>query len=586
MTFAVEPLTLPFDFAPRLPGSKSIAQRALLLAAQAADDGGGTTTLDHVTPSDDVAAMERGLAALGYSVARGRALPHDDGSSERVVVGARDRAIGAATLDADLAGTAARFLVALAATTPGRFTVTGRARLEERPFAELFAALRSLGAALPADAKRLPVTIEGAPLRGGHVRLDASRSSQFLSALLLIAPRCEKGLEIELTGPLASAPYVELTIDLLARFGVGVERERASFRVAPQPLCTPGTLRIEDDWSAAGAWLVLERLAGSRARMPGLAATSRQPDAALPALLDALEGDGPRTLDVAAVPDQLMNLAVVAAARRGATRFTGAANLRWKESDRVAVLARELARAGVAVEATDDGLLVTGPARLHPAALDCAGDHRMAIAFALLATLQPGLSLIGAECVTKSDPRFFEQLAAARAAPRCIALVGMRGAGKSTLAVGLAERLRLAALDADVEFERRHGPLAAFVAAHGWPRFRALESALLPELLAPGRVVALGGGAIESEANRALLRREAVVVHLDESLPTLSARLAATPRPSLTGADPQSELAEVAARRAPLYREVAAVSLAPDRSIEQRLDEAIAALTARARWPA
>ncbi len=577
MEFAPVPLDLPFDFAPALPGSKSIAHRALILAAQASDSG--ATTLHHVTRSDDVVATLNGLAALGYRVD-----PTDPTDPERVTIGPRDVQVTAATLDCAQAGAAARFLLALAATTPGRFTLTGGARLRERPFAELCDALRALGAKLPADAPTLPITVDGAPLRGGAVRLDPSRSSQFLSALLLIAPRCERGLEIELDGPLASAPYVELTITELARFGVTVERDGPFFRVAPQPLRSPGTLRIEDDWSAAGAWLVLERLAHGRVRLPGLASDSRQPDAALPALLDRLEGDGPRTLDVAAVPDQLMNLAVAAAARHGTTRFTGAANLRFKESDRVAVLAAQLARAGVSVTPHADSLVVDGRATLHAANLDCAGDHRMAIAFALLASLQPGITLTGSECVSKSDPRFFEQLAAARRAPRCIALVGMRGVGKSTLAAELGARLGLVALDADAEFERRHGPLAPFVAAHGWPRFRALEMALLPELLAPGRVVALGGGVVEASENRTLLRREAVVLQLEESLPTLRARLAAAPRPSLTGAEALAELGEVAARRAPLYCEVAAVSLPPDRTPPQRVADAIAALAAQARW--
>lgn len=578
---APPPLELPFDFAPALPGSKSFAHRALILAALAA--GEGPTRLTGITRNDDVEASLRGLAALGWTIAPDPAAP---GDATRLAVLPRDERVCEGTLDCGLSGASARLLAALAAATPGRWRITGAPRLLERPFAELFDALRGLGAGVPVAARGLPVTIEGRRLAGGRARLDASRSSQFLSALLLIAPACEGGLEIEVAGPLASAPYAELTADLLARFGIAVERDGASWRVAPAPLRPPGSLAVEGDWSAAGGWLVLERLAASRARLPGLDPASRQPDARLPALLARLAEPGDLELDVGGVPDQTMNLAVAAAARHGATRFAGAHHLRHKESDRLAVLARELAKAGVVVAADPrrGTLVVEGRAQLRAARLDCAGDHRMAIAFSLLALLHPGIELDGAETVGKSDPRWFEQLAAARASPRCIALVGLRGAGKSALARALAARLALEAVDADAEFERRHGPLAPFVAAQGWPRFRELEEALLPGLLAPRRVVALGGGAIESAANRARLRAEAIVVHVDEELATLRARLAAHPRPSLTGADPVAELAAVAARRAPWLAEVATFALAPGRTLEARAAECEQSLRRLARW--
>ncbi|MSR47395.1 MAG: hypothetical protein EXS13_10075 [Planctomycetes bacterium] len=620
------PLEQPFDFAPQLPGSKSIANRALVIAALAH----GATVFRRLPPSADVAAMVAGLRALR--------MPIEEVGEGRVAVGGpriggwlgdgsglvplERTPLHARTLDCGLGGTTARFLLALAAVVPGRWTITGGARLRERPMAELLDALAQLGVPIEGDARALPVTLLGGVMRGGRVRLNASRSSQFLSALLLVGAATEQGLEIELEGALASTPYVDMTLDVLAWFGVEVEVEVGvgvgggggsvgrTYRVAPQQAHGVDRFVVDADCSAAGAWMVLARLARSAVQFVGLPRLTtpmpplviRQPDSVLPELLAQLDrardGRGERnderdergasaavlTIDIVAAPDQLMNLAVAAAARRGTTRFVGAANLRLKESDRLAVLAEQLGRAGVKVVVEPDGLVVEGRATLRPATLDCCGDHRMAIAFALLASLQPGITLVGAECVEKSDPGFFAELARARASPRCIALVGMRGAGKTTLAKALATRLRLDAHDSDASFVARHGPIGCFVAAHGWPRFREIEAELVAELLAPGRVVALGGGAVESEATRERLRRAAIVLHLEEALSTLRQRLAAAPRPSLTGADSLAELPELLVSRAPHYREVATITLAPGRSVAERVEEAVAALRSLVRW--
>ena len=596
------PLELPFDFAPRLPGSKSIANRALVLAALAR----GTTTFQGLTPSDDVAALVAGLRALGAEIATGGAPDAGYGSERAVVRGIPfDRAgARAATIDCGLGGTTARFLLALAAVVPGRWTITGGARLRERPMAELLAALAQLGARIEGDARELPVTIAGGTLVGGRVRLDASRSSQFLSALLLVGAATREGIEVELEGALASAPYVEMTIAVLAMFGVKVERgergtnDRAdgkrgagtaavrAFHVAPQPITAPPFFGVDPDASAAGAWWVLAALTGVAMAAPRRSSIP-QPDTALLGAMNQLTHVGPRVVDVAEIPDQLMNLAVAAAAREGTTRFTGAANLRLKESDRLAVLAEQLGHVGIAITVEPDGIVVAGRSRLRAAALDACGDHRMAIAFALLASLHPGIEVVGRECVTKSDPGFFTELARLRepAAARCIALVGMRGAGKSTLAPVLAARLGLEARDSDAEFERRHGAIAAFVETRGWPAFRVEEAKIVLELLAPGRIAALGGGALETEVVRRELRGRATVVWVQESLATLRERIAASERPSVTGADPVAELPELLARRDELYRAVATITLAPGTTVAERVEEAVVALRRLVRWP-
>lgn len=580
-------LSQPFDVAPRLPGSKSIANRALVAAALAR----GTTAFTRLTPSDDVAAMVAGLRAMGVAVV-------ERGAEQLDVGGGPPGRVAEATIDCGLGGTTARFLLALAAVVPGRWTITGGARLRERPMGELLAALSQLGARIEGGATSLPVTIVGGTLEGGRVRLDASRSSQFLSALLLVGAATKKGIEVEIEGAIASEPYVEMTADVLERFGVtiGFTRDPARatrrFTVAPQTAIAPGPFAIDPDWSAAGAWLVLERLAHSHVDLAPLRRSQfrdddpivTQPDAAMPALLEKLVVGGPVTLDVSRTPDQLMNLAVAAARREGVTRFTGAANLRVKESDRLAVLAEQLGRAGIRVEVELDGIVVHGPAKLRAATLDSSGDHRMAIAFALLAALHPGIEIAGRECVTKSDPRFFEELERATRTPRCIALVGMRGAGKTTLGTALAARLGLPFFDSDAEFEKLGGPIAEFVTKRGWKEFRTAEMVLADELLAPARVVALGGGALENSRTLAVVPERAIVLHVDEPIETLRARIAGSSRPSVTGGDPLAELPGLLERRAHGYRKVATITLAPGRTVAERVEEAVAALAALVRW--
>jgi 3-phosphoshikimate 1-carboxyvinyltransferase len=561
----LEPLRLPFDVSLRLPGSKSHANRAIVAACLAA----GRSTVRDATPSDDVAALADNLQRMGFRldwVDRTDGLLQIDG-------GLPERApqAGPVELDCGLGGTTLRFLCAVAALLPGDWILTGSARMRERPVADLVRALRALGVEAEAADGRPPVRIRGGLRRGGQVALDASRSSQFLSALLLIGPVLDGGLRIDLTGPPTSPTYVELTTRVLETFGAEVRVEGLRYTVPGTGLRTIGDLRIEGDWSAAGAWLALAELTRSRFRGTNLAADSAQGDRLLPLQLELLRRPGAVELDLTDTPDQAMNLAVVAAFRPGRTRLTGAANLRGKECDRLAVTAAELQRAGVDCRETADGLEIDGPARLRPALLRCHGDHRMAMAFAVLGSLAGGIGIDDPACVSKSYPQFFRDLRAARHSPRCVALIGMRGAGKTSLGRALAERLGADFADSDAAFERERGGIADFVARSGWDAFRALESGILADLLAPGRVVALGGGALERPGNLDLCRERALLVWVREEPATLVERLGREPRPALTGLPPAEEVAALCARREPVFASVADLSLEPGTSVAERV---------------
>jgi 3-phosphoshikimate 1-carboxyvinyltransferase len=546
---SVPPLGWPADVQLEMPGSKSVANRLLIAAATA----GVPMTLRGVTASDDVAWMLAGLRTLGFGVAF-------DTAQERVTFTPRPFSPGSGTLFCGNAGTALRFLVSLAAITPGDWTVTGDAAMQRRPIGPLVDAWRQLGVEITANDGCPPVRIRGnANLTGGGVRLDASASSQFVSSLLLVGHRLPHGLEVQFRGNVASIEYAQLTCRILRCIGAAAEVTPAGARVLPG--CKPenADIAIEGDWSSMGVWTCLQHLTGSHIAAGNLALDSTQADEQLAVALTAQPAAGDATIDVAPFPDQFLNLVAVAAFRRGTTHFVGGQNLRIKECDRIAVAARELRRLGGDCDERPDGLVVRGGRTLHGGTIDPERDHRVAMAFALVGLLVPGIAIADPDCVTKSYPAFWRDVARVLAHRRPLAIIGMRGAGKTTLAKALASATGTACIDTDERFVAAHGPIAAFVAKNGWPAFRALEEQLLATALLPGAIVSTGGGAIESDATRRLLHEHAYVLWLDAATPVLRDRLLAdaADRPSLTGASPIAELELVQQRRRPLYAAVA-----------------------------
>ena len=425
------------------PASKSVTNRALLCAALAA----GTSHLAGAAASDDAEAMAAALAELGAGVdvgrVGGRAGPGPGGSGAApprpwTVAGTGGRlASPDRPLDARLSGTTMRFLAAAATLTPAGATVTGRPPLLRRPVGPLVAALRALGAEIAdAGGGRPPVTAAGGGLEGGRARVDAAASSQFASAVLLVAPYARR--PVTLTAErLGAAAYVDLTAAVMQIFGAGVEPAAAptgpglaAWRVEPGPY-RAADLTVEYDASAAAHLFALAAATGGRVTVTNAAPGTLQPDAALPGLLatmgatvtrdgDALTVSGPEALapvdaDLAAMPDQVTTVAAVAALAHGRSRLRGVGVARGHETDRLAALAAELAKLGVAVTERPDGLEVAGkgPEALRPARLATWGDHRMAMALAAVAARVPGVVLEDPACVAKTYPGFWRDLAAA-----------------------------------------------------------------------------------------------------------------------------------------------------------------------------
>jgi len=406
----------------RVPGSKSVTNRALLASACA----DGESTLLNPLDSSDTRALAAALRQLGAKVLF-------EGESWRVRGPLRPRGETAPELTIDVgdAGTPARFLAALLAVVPGRYLLDGSARMRERPMGSLLAALRALGAGVNCREREgfLPAAIRGGTLRGGDVRIRGDVSSQFLSALMLVSPLVPGRIELSIDGPVSSAAYVDLTRRTLEAFG---GRPGGGYR--------PARFRVPGDDSAACFPIAGALLSAGRVSLPGLARASDQPDALFRAwavesggrlswsgdgetavlMVDGRHLEGPRALmpisvDVDPAPDAALPLAALVAFAGGTSILGGAGRLREKESDRLAAALDLLGRAGaVAREELPAGaprLVIDGAGGTPRAARFAAhGDHRVAMAAALLALALPaGSTLDEPGVVAKSFPRFFEE---------------------------------------------------------------------------------------------------------------------------------------------------------------------------------
>jgi 3-phosphoshikimate 1-carboxyvinyltransferase len=411
----VRPVAGRLDRVVTVPGSKSIANRALACAALAS----GTSRLRNVPDGDDTSAMVAALRALGLDV---------DADRDQVVVSGQGERWPAATVHAGLAGTTSRFLTALAALGDRPVAIDGDAPLRARPFGPLLDALAHLGVQVEAGdrAGHLPVTLTGPP-RGDRVAIAGDVSSQFISALMMIAPCLPTGLRIDLTSELVSVPYVDMTASVMGWFGIdGVEIEGRSIVVKPGEYRS-ADVTVEPDASSASYPLALAAVVGGRVEVAGLGLMSLQGDAAFADLLGRMGCGVARThrgtaverghrlagidVDMADVSDLVPTMAVVAACASTPTRIRGVGFIRAKESDRLGDLVRELRSLGVDLDETTDGLDIrpSGTA-LHGGRVATHHDHRLAMAFGVLGCRVPGVEIADPEVVSKSWPAFWHVL--------------------------------------------------------------------------------------------------------------------------------------------------------------------------------
>ncbi len=569
--FRVPAMRLPADCELLLPGSKSYANRAIVCACLCAV----RTMIRNSTPCDDVLVMVENLKKLGFNIE----WVHEQ-KGELKIVGGMPKQRGKATLDCHNAGTTLRFLASIASLIPGEWTLTGDVHMKQRPIGDLVQALRALGVDIQDTNGCPPLRIVGGTIRGSHVLLKADQSSQFLTSLLLVAPLCPEGLMIEVAGEITSSGYIELTKKVMQDFGVHVKQEKNTFFVQKTSDDSPVHTRagllnrspyyVEGDWSAAGAWLVLSALTGSRIVMRSLRTDSVQSDRLLLGIITRLQAAGDQTIDCSEVPDQTMNIAVFSAFRRGKTTLTGIKNLRKKECDRIRVTATEFRKAGVDITEQGDNLVIRGAGSLEKISinakaviLDPHDDHRMAMCFVILGIIRGNVSIKNPDCVWKSYPTFFMDLEKIISETRTITVVGMRGVGKSALGRKLASKIGLRHVDSDHLFQDAHGPIKDFIAAKGWDEFRKKEEEIIVAAVRPGIVLSLGGGALTSAKTRKLIKEKTIAVWLQARESELVKRLQKGKRPPLTDLPIHEEVRKFLLERGPHYREVAAIEVSP-----------------------
>ncbi len=411
---AIKTLSSPVNAQVSVPGSKSYTHRMLIAAALS----NGPCAIQNALDSEDTHLTLEALKKWGVRVEHGQNTIVVHGRGGRLEASAAPIFLGNS-------GTSMRLLTAVAALAEGRSVLTGTERLQARPIQDLLEGLNQLGVAARSLAGNgcPPVEVAGGGVGGGKAFLNCALSSQFLSALLLIGPCTRDGIEIQVQRGPVSRPYIDITLDTMARFGVHADRNAYEwFRVPGGQHYRSGPYRVEPDCSQAGYFWAAAAVTGSTVVVNGTTPDSRQGDIRLVEILARMGcrvsasasgisvtgGELSATeIDMGDIPDVVPTLAVVAAFARGRTIIRNVAHLKEKESDRLAAVCSELSKMGVKSGYDEDGLWVQG-GRPNGAAIDCHNDHRMAMSFAVAGLKAAGVRILDEACVQKSFPAFWE----------------------------------------------------------------------------------------------------------------------------------------------------------------------------------
>lgn len=414
----ITPIHHPLDAAVRVPGSKSLTNRALLISALA----NGKTCLTNALFSDDSRYFAKALQTLGFDVQL------DEANYSMAVTGLGGKIPAKkAELFIGNAGTAARFLSAFLTLGNGEYILDGEPRMRERPIGDLIEALNQLGVEMEARNNCPPVEIFAKGLPGGKTRIAGDISSQFLSALLMTAPYAQSSIKVELTTDLNSKPYVDMTISIMKDFGIEIERDQYShFTVHPSAYSPITDYSIESDASAASYFFAAPAICGGMVRVENISRKSVQGDIGFLDVLTKMgcvvkEFDNSITvhrpssivgidIDMRDIPDTAQTLAAIAPFADSPTRIRGIASARVKETDRVHATCVELDRLGVRVEEHEDGMTIHPVETMRSASIQTYNDHRMAMAFALIGLRFDGVTIENPSCVSKTFPNFFEVL--------------------------------------------------------------------------------------------------------------------------------------------------------------------------------
>lgn len=511
-----------------VPGSKSYSLRALLISYMAESD----FEINGLLASEDVSAMKQCIKGL---------------KNKNVSLNAKD------------SGLTARFIIALSCITSGTQVISGSKGLSKRPVKDLVSALTSLGAEIKYLQKEghLPVRISSSNFSSDTVNLSGEISSQYLSALLLVAPCLNNGLTINIVDDLISKPYVDMTIDIMQHFGVSVKNYKyKKFEISPQKYQAKN-YTVEGDYSSAGYFFALAALNKSEITVKNLNVKSKQADYNLLNILEkmgakVIKNDNsitvtgkelkPVNINMENCPDQAMTIAALAAFCEGESKISGIKSLRVKETERIKALENELSKMQIQTSSTDDSLTIHG-GKPQPANIDTYKDHRIAMSFSIAATKLDNIKIINPSTVNKTFPGFWNELNKITTVSqeqfefKNLVIIGMRGTGKSTVGKILAKKLNFDFVDVDDFIETKNQiNIKETVKINGWEYFRDLESEAIKYLSSKQNlIISTGGGAILRPANVFELRKNSITFMLKANPEALAKRISRYGKlPSLT----------------------------------------------------
>lgn len=538
----IAPLAKPIKYAISVPGSKSFVNRALICAALKS----GKTTLRNLNYCDDVEYLIGALQKLGVRIIKQPQALVIYGTGEKFTAPKRPLFLGNA-------GTAIRFLLPF---VPAGTIVTGNAAMQKRPIKPLVDALCQLGYTIEAPTGCPPINIIDTTISKRRITIDGSLSSQYISALVLLQSTLAKPFQLTITGTKSSRPYIGMTQSVITHF------QKHNQYTVPA------------DASSATYWWTLAAITGSHITVENIDENSKQADLeflhALKRMGCVVTGStvvGPQTLKPITInmrnfPDSVMSLAIVAACTPGKTVIMNIEHLKVKETDRLALLVKNLKTIGVKVTVTNSQLTIFGnPEKLRGGKIITENDHRFAMAFAILGLRQPGMSIDNPECVRKSYPSFWKdfRLVQQHSKNQTIVLTGMRASGKTTLGQQLAKKYHARFIDLDREIAKHvQMPINVYVTEYGWSAFRTAERQITKKFSnVKNAVIATGGGTLIFKENYAKFKHYYIVL-LNAPLKLLQQRLQADSniRPALQS-DAIKEIAHIWKQRKSTYFEIA-----------------------------
>lgn len=553
-----------------IPGSKSYTNRALIIASLAK----GKSILTGCSNSNDSLLLIKALKLLGVKIVLNgnQIIVYGNGGKFKEYKG---------KIDVEDAGTVMRFLTALCCLVGGEITLEGSARMNQRPIKGLVNALLQLGAHITylAEEGYPPLKIKGGKIHGGKVEVHASQSSQFISALLMIAPVLDCDLELITTGEISSTPYIDMTVSIMKQFGSLVENKDGKYLIKVGSSYTPANYTIEADASSASYFFALAAITQSTIRINNLSPSSLQGDIKFVGLLEQMgckvtkgknyiEVTGVKelqgiTADMKNMQDVAPTLAIVAAFAKGTTLLSGLKNLEIKETKRLTAIQKELTKMGIECSTDGEQITVHG-GNPKGALINTYNDHRIAMAFAIAGARVNGLQIESPDVVKKSFPNFWETLEAVglkvefKKKTGNIVLIGFMGAGKTTVAKLLSEELQLPLIETDDEIIKRSGfkSINEIFEKKGEAFFRKIENEVISDYVGrPNYIISCGGGVIENAENMRLLKKKGRILFLSASFETITERIKnENTRPLFTDVEKAKDLY---CQRLPLYKKYA-----------------------------